>query len=143
MVRALRRSEAVELRFESETAMPALHTDPHMLGQILRNLIGNALKFTEQGLVLVSARFDHGGDVFVFEVSDTGTGVPLDQRERIFDDFGQVAAPQSGGSGGTGLGLPLSRSLAVTLGGSLDLADRAGPGSTFVIRLPATPPLQT
>ncbi len=139
MVRALRRSEAVELVFEAEADMPILHTDPHMLGQILRNLIGNALKFTEEGVVRVGARFDRAGETFVFEVSDTGAGVPADQRERIFEDFGQVAAAQSTGRAGTGLGLPLSRSLAVTLGGSLELEERDEPGSTFVIRLPGTP----
>ena len=136
MVRALRRSEAVALDFRCEPGMPTLTTDPHMLGQILRNLIGNALKFTREGIVQVSARFDSADEAFAFEVSDTGIGVPEQDRERIFEDFGQAAAAQ--GAGGTGLGLPLSRSLAVALGGSLELANREGPGATFVIRLPAS-----
>jgi signal transduction histidine kinase len=140
MVRALRRSDAVKLEFTSQPDLPMLATDPHMLGQILRNLITNALKFTEDGTVNVGASFDHDTDEFVFEVSDTGIGVAPDDRERIFEDFGQVAAAQGAGRVGTGLGLPLSRTLANALGGSLDLADREGPGSTFVIRLPATPP---
>ncbi len=140
MVRALRRSEAVALDFKSEPGMPTLQTDPHMLGQILRNLIGNALKFTREGVVLVSACFDSGADTFVFEVSDTGIGVPPSERERIFEDFGQVASVGAATAGGTGLGLPLSRSLAIALGGSLELAERESPGSTFVIRLPKTAP---
>ena len=117
-----------------------LVTDPHMLGQILRNLISNALKFTEAGTVKVSARFDSADECIVFEVSDTGVGIAAEDRETIFEDFGQVAAAQRPGGAGTGLGLPLSRTLAQTLGGSLELADHEGPGSTFVIRLPATPP---
>ncbi|MDX6637765.1 MAG: hypothetical protein QOJ01_1276 [Solirubrobacterales bacterium] len=140
MVRALRRSPAVTLEFSSEEHLPALRTDAHMLGQILRNLVGNALKFTSDGIVLVSARFDHLARQFVFEVSDTGIGVAPDDRERIFEDFSQVAAAQHARRAGTGLGLPLSRSLAVTLGGSLELEDREGPGSTFVIRLPEKAP---
>ncbi len=139
MVRALRRSDAVKLEFASQPDLPPLVTDPHMLGQILRNLIANALKFTDEGTVLVSARFDSEGGEFVFEVSDTGVGIAADDRERIFEEFGQVAAAQRPASAGTGLGLPLSRSLANTLGGSLELVDRDGPGSTFLIRLPAPP----
>jgi signal transduction histidine kinase len=139
MVRALRRSEAVSLEFSSQPDLPPLFTDPHMLGQILRNLISNALKFTDEGTVKVSARFDEPDATFVFAVADTGVGVELDDRERIFEDFGQVAAAQRAGGAGTGLGLPLSRTLANTLGGSLELVKSEGPGSTFVILLPATP----
>jgi signal transduction histidine kinase len=139
MVRALRRSEAVSLEFASQPDLPPLVTDPHMLGQILRNLISNALKFTDEGTVKVSARFDQSDETFVFEVADTGVGVAPGDRERIFEDFGQVAAAQRAGGAGTGLGLPLSRTLAQTLGGSLELADHDTPGSTFAIRLPATP----
>ena len=140
MVRALRRSDAVALEFEAADDLPELHTDPHMLGQILRNLMGNALKFTNAGSVSVRAAFDPATREFTFEVSDTGLGIPEADRERIFEDFGQVESGPSGGRSGTGLGLPLSRSLAGALGGSLELAESDGPGLTFIVRLPERAP---
>jgi signal transduction histidine kinase len=140
MVRALRRSDDVELEFHAEDQMPKIETDPQMLGQILRNLIGNALKFTSTGSVSVSARFDPASGEFTFSVRDTGLGIPAADREHIFEDFGQVEGQHQVGRAGTGLGLPLSSSLAKTLGGSLELAESSERGSTFVVRLPANAP---
>jgi signal transduction histidine kinase len=140
MVRALRRSDAVTLEFTADDDLPPVETDPQMLGQILRNLIGNALKFTRSGSVTVSASRDPTGGELSFAVSDTGLGIPLAERERIFEDFGQVGGDHQLRQPGTGLGLPLSRSLAVALGGSLELAESSGAGSTFVVRLPEQPP---
>jgi signal transduction histidine kinase len=137
MVRALRRNDDVELEFHAGEDLPSLQTDPHMLGQILRNLIGNALKFTEAGRVKVTADYDANSAEFRFAVSDTGLGIPEADRERIFEDFGQVDGTHPRGRAGTGLGLPLSRSLAAALGGSLELAASTASGSTFVVRLPA------
>lgn len=139
MVRALRPSEEISLEFHAQDDLPPLHTDPHMLGQILRNLVGNALKFTPAGCVTVSARFEKDPDAFVFEVSDDGIGIAEEDRERVFEDFGQVRRPQTEGHRGTGLGLPLSRSLAEALGGTLELEPSAESGATFLVRLPAAP----
>jgi signal transduction histidine kinase len=139
MVRALRRTDAVQLVFDAPPGLPRLRTDPQMLGQILRNLIGNALKFTEEGIVTVAARWDPGDDSFRFTVSDTGIGINAEDRDRIFEDFGQVVGVQGPGRSGTGLGLPLSRSLANSLGGTLELVKGNGHGATFVLRLPYRP----
>jgi signal transduction histidine kinase len=104
--------------------------------QIIINLLGNAVKFTEQGGVTV--RVTREADHMIVAVSDTGLGVPEAHREHIFEAFTQVDQTATRAKGGTGLGLPVSRKLAELLGGTLTLDSHTGPGSTFVLRLPAT-----
>ncbi|MGW5414251.1 ATP-binding protein [Actinomadura geliboluensis] len=106
-------------------------TDPEMLSRILRNLVGNGLKFTEEGGVRVSAR--RVGEDVEFTVADTGVGIPPDERERVFEEFHRV--PGSGGTG-TGLGLPFARRLARILGGDVSLDSAVGEGTTATVRLP-------
>ncbi|MEV4678486.1 MULTISPECIES: ATP-binding protein [Actinomadura] len=106
-------------------------TDPEMLSRILRNLVGNGLKFTEEGGVRVSAR--RAGEDVEFTVADTGVGIPPDERERVFEEFHRV--PGSGGTG-TGLGLPFARRLARILGGDVTLDSAVGEGTTATVRLP-------
>lgn len=106
-------------------------TDPEMLSRILRNLVGNGLKFTEEGGVRVSAR--RAGEDVEFTVADTGVGIPPDERERVFEEFHRV--PGSGGTG-TGLGLPFARRLARILGGDVSLDSAVGEGTTATVRLP-------
>jgi signal transduction histidine kinase len=130
MLRPLRVHEGVALHFEEAEGLPELHTDERKLSQILRNLISNALKFTQQGEVRVSAVPGPGATV-VFSVRDTGVGIAPEDQERIFEEFVQVEGPHQQGVKGTGLGLPLSRRLAELLGGSLGVDSRPGEGSTF------------
>jgi CheY-like chemotaxis protein len=130
MLRPLRVHEGVSLLFEEAEGLPELHTDERKLSQILRNLISNALKFTQQGEVRVSAAPGPRGTV-VFSVRDTGVGIAPEDQERIFEEFVQVEGPHQQGVKGTGLGLPLSRRLAELLGGSLDVHSQPGEGSTF------------
>jgi len=130
MLRPLRVHEGVALHFEEAEGLPELHTDERKLSQILRNLISNALKFTQQGEVRVSAAPGPRGTV-VFSVRDTGVGIAPEDQERIFEEFVQVEGPHQQGVKGTGLGLPLSRRLAELLGGSLDVHSQRGEGSTF------------
>ena len=120
-----------------------LRGDPSRLRQVLLNLTSNAIKFTAEGEVVLSARFaamsDDTADV-TFEVSDTGIGIsPRDQRH-IFQPFSQVDASTTRRFGGTGLGLAISRQLVEAMGGTLTVDSEVGCGSTFgfTVRLPRT-----
>jgi signal transduction histidine kinase len=119
-----------------EPAVPTLRSDEVLLGQILRNLLTNAIKFTAAGSVRLSVR-RNGGDV-EFVVADTGTGIPPELHERIFEEFYQVPGSKALNGKGTGLGLPYARRLAALLGGALRAESVVGVGSTFTVRLPAS-----
>jgi signal transduction histidine kinase len=134
-LRPLLVGESTQLLFDDASALPPLRTDEAKVAQILRNLVSNALKFTEAGEVRVSARA-HGADWVAFSVTDTGVGIAEEDQVRIFEDFGQVDGDIQRRRRGTGLGLPLSRKLAELLGGSLTLQSRPGRGSTFTLILP-------
>jgi signal transduction histidine kinase/ActR/RegA family two-component response regulator len=128
----------VALRFVVDQGIPELWTDEHKASQVMRNLVGNALKFTERGHVEVRARRGEDGRV-VFEVEDTGIGIAPEHRELVFQEFAQIEGNIEARARGSGLGLPLSRRLATLLGGSLELLALADgrPGSTFRFELPA------
>ena len=134
MFRPLVTNRDVTLAFDEVPPGLAVETDEGKLAQILRNLVGNALKFTERGEIRVAAVAE--GSVVRFTVSDTGIGIPAEHHERIFQEFEQVAGPLQARAKGVGLGLPLSRSFAQLLGGSLTLESAPGKGSTFTLRLP-------
>lgn len=135
MFRPLATDPAVALVFEP-CEVPQLVTDEHKVGQVLRNLISNALKFTERGEVRVRAFYDPARDEVAVAVADTGTGIDADALEHIFEEFVQVDARTGRRERGTGLGLPLSRNLAQLMGGSLTVESEAGVGSTFTLRVP-------
>jgi CheY-like chemotaxis protein/signal transduction histidine kinase/CHASE3 domain sensor protein len=120
-------------------APPEIHTDPQRLGQILKNLIANALKFTERGAVTVGVRAD-GPDAIAFDVRDTGIGIPPEQQELIFEAFRQADGSTHRKYGGTGLGLTISRDLARRLGGRLTVESTVGAGSAFTLTLPVRLP---
>ncbi|MFC3228092.1 ATP-binding protein [Marinibaculum pumilum] len=113
--------------------------DPARVRQILLNLIGNAVRYTEAGWVHVDVDLvaGDGGRELVFDVVDTGVGIDPADHGRIFERFTQVGADQ-GEAGGTGLGLTISRQLAERMGGRITLRSRAGEGSAFRLALPAT-----
>ena len=135
MLRPLLTGDEVGLTFSMPEYELTLHTDEGKLSQILRNLISNAIKFTEQGEIQVSA--ETGPDDFlVFSVRDTGIGIDPEDRVRIFEEFAQVDSPLQRRVRGTGLGLPLSRKLAGLLGGTLEVESTLGVGSRFELRLP-------
>jgi CheY-like chemotaxis protein len=113
-----------------------MQSDESKLGQILRNLVSNALKFTPQGEVRVSTEVSDGDRSIVFKVKDTGIGISLEDQERIFHEFAQVEHPIQKHVKGTGLGLPLSRKLTDLLGGILTVESALGSGSTFTLTLP-------
>lgn len=127
----------VELRFEPTHGIPPLYTDEGKVGQIVRNFVSNALKFTEAGSVTVRAAFDPGAGRLRIEVADTGVGIAPDDLERVFDEFVQVPGAHQVGVKGTGLGLPVSRGLATLLGGEVGVTSAPGAGSTFWVDVPA------
>jgi CheY-like chemotaxis protein len=105
------------------------------LRQILLNLVGNAVKFTETGSVTLKAGFADGQ--LQFEVRDTGTGIPGDQFDKLFKRFSQVDGTSRRSHGGTGLGLAICKGLAEAMGGSIDARSRQGEGSIFSVRIPS------
>ena len=136
MLRPLLLNQSIALVFDDVRGLPLLHTDEGKVSQILRNLISNALKFTERGEVRVSAHLEEDEDTVVFSVSDTGIGLAPEDIPRIFEEFSQVEHRLQRGVKGTGLGLPLSRRLAELLGGTLTVRSELGAGSTFIVRIP-------
>ena len=135
MLRPLVFNPKVALLFELPADLPSLTTDEGKLAQILRNLIFNALKFTEAGSVTVA--LDVGDpDNLVFRVSDTGIGIGAENMHLIFEEFSQIEHRLQGREKGTGLGLPLCRKLAHLLGGDISVTSEIGAGSTFSLRLP-------
>jgi signal transduction histidine kinase/CheY-like chemotaxis protein len=142
VIRPLQHHEHVALVFEFDDHLPVLFSDEGKIGQILRNYLSNALKFTEQGEIRVSAAIDRDGMVLL-QVRDTGIGIALEDQQRLFQEFGQVPNRLQARVRGTGLGLSLSKRLAELLGGTVGVISAPGEGSTFWLRIPATLPGHT
>ena len=115
-----------------------MFSDETKLRQVLVNLLGNAAKFTEDGVVTLSMRriTEAGEDWLQFAVRDTGIGIARDQIARLFTDFTQVDSSTTRRYGGTGLGLAISRRFCQRLGGDIQITSEVGQGSTFTLRLP-------
>lgn len=137
----LAQGSSLALIVEEPEGIGQLYTDEGKVAQILRNFVSNALKFTEQGEVRVSAK--QIGPIVTFSVSDTGIGIPLEEQERIFEDFVQIESHLQKQAKGTGLGLPLSRKLGELLGGSVLVCSQPGQGSTFRVSIPSVYPYAT
>jgi len=135
MFKPILSSDSVSLIFEEPVDVAKIYTDDKKLSQILRNFIANALKFTPQGEVRVTAR-RVDGDCITFAVSDTGIGIASEYLSTIFEDFVQVEAPIQKRLRGTGLGLSLSRKFATVLGGRVDVQSELGKGSVFSVTIP-------
>ncbi|MFP5440433.1 MAG: 7TM diverse intracellular signaling domain-containing protein [Gammaproteobacteria bacterium] len=114
----------------------AIRADPVRLRQLLLNLLGNAIKFTDRGSVRLRAQSSPDGRCLLLQVSDTGIGIPADQLGAVFESFHQVGGRGASGRGGTGLGLTIARDLARLMGGDISVASRVGEGSTFTVSLP-------
>jgi signal transduction histidine kinase len=138
------RAEAkhLSLAVECEPPLPEkFDTDPRRLRQVLVNLIGNALKFTDQGRVVlrVTGRADPRGPRVRFEIQDTGIGISEEQMARLFQPFAQADASTARRYGGTGLGLSICKHLVELLDGEIGAQSRPGEGSIFWVELPAEP----
>ena len=143
LLRPLDTRPDVALVFEEPAGVPEMATDDRKLAQILRNLISNALKFTERGEVRVTARPSPDGSRVLFSVADTGIGIPPEAQIHIFDEYMQVESSLQGQIKGTGLGLPLSQRLAELLGGVLSVRSEPQQGSTFTADIPVIAPEPT
>jgi signal transduction histidine kinase len=117
-----------------EPDLPLLHSDPTKLKVILKNLIDNAVKFTEKGSVTIDVRSRDGG--IEFSVIDTGIGIPLEMLPVIFESFRQLEGPLTRRHGGIGLGLYITKKLLELLSGSINVESEAGKGSTFHAWIP-------
>jgi len=141
-MRPMAELKGLYLRTQLEPDVPrVVHSDRVRLHQILRNLLSNSLKFTEQGEVSLTVAYEphgraDGGEQLSFIVRDSGIGIAADQHEQIFQAFQQIDGSTSRRFGGTGLGLAITRKLVQALGGDVDLQSTPGLGSSFTVRLP-------
>ena len=155
-LRPLAEEKGLVFRIEAPAEPLELYSDRRALGQILLNLIGNAIKFTDAGEVrvvlacassmndgntatagVIAPGSDVGGwSSVVFQISDTGIGIRAEDQARLFTEFGRVDSLEVRRREGSGLGLRLSQKLAELLGGSIELSSDFGVGSTFILRLP-------
>jgi len=131
------RDKPVELIVDADLDLEPIETDGHKLKQVLINLVGNAIKFTEHGSVTVSVEADETGrNPGSITVVDTGIGISPDRLGAIFEAFQQADSGTSRRFGGTGLGLTISRSMVKLLGGELVVTSEEGKGSRFMVQLP-------
>ena len=126
----------IRLVWELRTDLPILSADRGKLRHILENLINNAIKFTDQGTVTISARFLASKRAMEFKVTDTGIGIPKELVPSIFERFRQVDGSDTKAYGGVGLGLYIAKKYANLLGGTIHVESKLGQGSTFALRIP-------
>jgi two-component system, NtrC family, sensor kinase len=155
-IESLVSEKGLSLSLVMGAALPRIRTDPTHLRQILVNLLGNAVKYTNEGAIVIRTRFvdtlpDSGPSTdrpsyptnpwIGIQVIDTGIGIAPADQNRIFEEFEQVDAGPRGNSAerGTGLGLAISRRLAALIGGMVELESEIGKGSTFTLWLPVDP----
>lgn len=141
MIRSKVQGRSIEVMYNIQDDMQSsFKGDPTRIRQILINLIGNALKFTEHGEIIIDVKLDkedHGYSPrkILFSVRDTGIGIPEGQLEKIFESFTQADASTSRKYGGTGLGLNISRAFVERMGGRIWVESKVGKGSTFFFNL--------
>ncbi len=127
-------SKGLEIRTKVEGGLPTGHGDAGRIRQVLLNIVGNAVKFTDKGYVEINlARRDQR---FVVTVTDTGVGISAEQIDEVFLEFKQADASSTRAAGGTGLGLSISQKIVEMHGGRIEVASSLGNGSTFTVVLP-------
>jgi signal transduction histidine kinase/CheY-like chemotaxis protein len=136
IMRPTAEAERVRLAVKVPQALSTMVADKAMLTRILRNLLANSLKFTEDGEVVLEVSHDTAADEMVFTVTDTGIGIPAEHLDRVFEEFYQVPGPAQLRARGTGLGLPYARRLSEAMGGTLTLTSTQDQGTTATLRLP-------
>ena len=139
MVRSQAAAKDLELIVDTDHLPPTVHGDGNRLGQILLNFVGNAVKFTERGRVLLRCRIvrsDSEALTIRFDVNDTGIGLTADQQAHLFEAFEQADVSTTRKYGGTGLGLAISKRLAALMNGTIGCASEPGCGSNFWVEVP-------
>jgi len=126
----------VTLHWDCPSELPVINTDNEKLAQILQNLINNAIKFTEKGLITVSVRPLPQEESVEFTVHDSGVGIPNEILATVFDKFHQADSSSTRNHNGVGLGLYITKKLTELLGGSISVQSELGKGSAFTVRLP-------
>lgn len=137
-VESLAREKGLKLYVTAPPKLPIAYGDERRLSQVVLNLVGNAIKFTDSGEVEVRVRQE--GEHFTVAVRDTGPGIAPHDQQRIFEEFQQADTSLTRAKGGTGLGLAIARRIVDLHGGSLAVASTPGAGSTFTFTLPVAPP---
>ena len=130
-----RQAQHKGLEFTSCGCTSTVCSDPNLLSEIIQNLVGNAIRYTDPGGVVNVRTSRDNGDALVV-VSDTGVGIPARDIPRVFERFYRVDSARSRETGGTGLGLAIVRHVADRHGGSVDVESELGAGTTFTMRLP-------
>jgi len=131
---SLAQNKKLALKTEVADSLPIGRGDEQRLTQVLLNLVGNAIKFTDAGEVRVSAKTINGH--FAVSVTDTGPGIPEEHQSRIFEQFHQVDSSNTKRKGGTGLGLAIAKQIIEMHGGRIWVESKVGRGSTFQMELP-------
>ena len=127
----------VKLVWNYPADLPSVEGDRAKLRRMLENLIGNALKFTQQGTVMIAVRYLAGKQRLEFKISDTGVGIPEENIPKIFDKFRQGERHSGMEHGGVGLGLYIVKKYLDLLGGNIEVQSRVGEGTTFIFQIPA------
>jgi signal transduction histidine kinase len=130
--------KTVNLLWHYPPDLPIMNADKEKLSRILQNLIDNAMKFTFEGEVSISARANPENDIVEFSVADTGIGIAADERAAIFEMFRQDDNTETREFGGLGLGLFIAKKLAQLMGGDIVVVSELGRGSTFTVTFPLT-----
>lgn len=136
MLRPLVAADSVMLVVDQPDPAWTMCSDEGKVSQVLRNLVSNAIKFTQHGEIRLTTELDAAEDQMVFTVRDTGIGIAPGDLERIFEEYAQIEHSLQWRTVGSGLGLPLSRKLATLLGGSLTVTSVPGQGSAFTLQIP-------
>ena len=131
---SLAQNKRLALKTEVAKSLPIGLGDEQRLTQVLLNLVGNAIKFTDTGEVRVTAKTVNGH--FAVSVMDTGPGIPEEERSRIFEQFHQVDSSLTKAKGGTGLGLAIAKQIVEMHGGRIWVESTVGKGSTFQMEIP-------
>jgi signal transduction histidine kinase len=133
-VESLAAEKKLALRADVPADLPLARGDEGRITQVVMNLVGNAIKFTDEGEVVIAARIDD--DTFVVTVTDTGPGIALEQQSKIFGEFQQADSSSTRTKGGTGLGLAIAKRVVEMHGGRIGVESTPGRGSMFSFTLP-------
>jgi signal transduction histidine kinase len=133
-VETLAANKSLTFKIEMPKDLPAGHGDERRLTQVLLNLVGNAIKFTDQGSVTIKASAENGD--YTVAVRDTGPGISEADQQKLFQEFQQADNSITKAKGGTGLGLAISKRIIEMHGGQISVQSAPGQGSTFSLTLP-------